>query len=75
LSFDFKEDVDEIELDLTLAHLWDDSAVGAIDKVMIKYHQQGTKVKLIGLNNESKQLVSALAVHDKPGGLEKAVSH
>ncbi|WLR49810.1 SulP family inorganic anion transporter [Bacillus tianshenii] len=74
-SFDYKEDIEEVDLDFTRAHLWDDSAVGAIDKVVIKYHQNGTKVNLIGLNQESNQLVDKLAVHNKPGGLNKAANH
>jgi high affinity sulfate transporter 1 len=74
-SFDFTEQVKEVTLDLTDAHLWDDSAVGAIDKVVIKYHQNGVKVTLIGLNEESNKLVNRLAVHNQPGGLDKAVGH
>lgn len=74
-SFNYNENVKEINLDLTQAHLWDDSAVGAIDKVVIKYHQNGVKVKLIGLNKESNKLIDKLAVHNKPGGLEKVVGH
>ncbi len=74
-SFNYNEDVNEVSIDLTQAHLWDDSAVGAIDKVVIKYHQNGIKVRLIGLNKESNKLVEKLAVHNKPGGLEKAVGH
>lgn len=74
-SFDFKENVKEIDLDLTHAHLWDDSAVGAIDKVVIKYHQNGVKVNLIGVNTESNQLLEKIAVHNKPGGLNKVANH
>jgi high affinity sulfate transporter 1 len=74
-SFNYNEDVNEVTIDLTQAHLWDDSAVGAIDKVVIKYHQNGIKVQLIGLNKESNKLIEKLAVHNKPGGLEKAVGH
>lgn len=74
-SFNYNEDVNEVSIDLTQAHLWDDSAVGAIDKVIIKYHQNGIKVQLIGLNKESNKLIEKLAVHNKPGGLEKAVGH
>ncbi|MCC3355366.1 SulP family inorganic anion transporter [Bacillus sp. REN16] len=72
-SFDFKEDVKEIDLDLSKAHLWDDSAVGAIDKIVLKYHQNGTKVNIKGLNTESNQLVEKLAVYKTQEGLEKAV--
>jgi high affinity sulfate transporter 1 len=74
-SFNYNEVVNEVSIDLTQAHLWDDSAVGAIDKVVIKYHQNGIKVQLIGLNKESNKLIEKLAVHNKPGGLEKAVGH
>jgi high affinity sulfate transporter 1 len=74
-SFNYNEDVEEVTLDLTQTHLWDDSAVGAVDKVVIKYHQNGIKVQLKGLNKESNKLIEKLAVHNKPGGLEKAVGH
>jgi high affinity sulfate transporter 1 len=74
-SFDYNEDVKDVTIDLTQAHLWDDSAVGAIDKVILKYHQNGIKVQLIGLNKESNKLLEKLAVHNKTGSLEKAVGH
>jgi SulP family sulfate permease len=74
-NFNFSENVKEVTLDLTNAHLWDDSAVGAIDKVVIKYHQNGVKVHLIGLNTESDKLIEKLAIHNKPGGLDKVVNH
>jgi SulP family sulfate permease len=74
-SFHYNEDVKDVTIDLTQAHLWDDSAVGAIDKVIMKYHQNGIKVHLSGLNKESNKLIEKLAVHNKPGSLEKAVGH
>jgi MFS superfamily sulfate permease-like transporter len=74
-SFDFTEDVKEVTLDLTNTHLWDDSAVSAIDKIVLKYHQNGVKVNLTGLNAESNKLMDKLAIHNKPGGLDKVVNH
>jgi SulP family sulfate permease len=74
-SFEYKEDVSEIDLDFSNAHLWDDSAVGAIDKIVIKYHQNGIKVNLKGLNSESNKLIEKLAVHKTAGGLEKIANH
>jgi len=74
-SFDYKEDVKEVDLDLTNAHLWDDSAVGAIDKIVLKYHQNGVKVNLIGVNTESNKLLEKISVHNKPGGLSKVTNH
>ncbi|KAA9021749.1 SulP family inorganic anion transporter [Niallia endozanthoxylica] len=74
-AFDFKENVKEIDLDFSQAHLWDDSAVGAIDKIIMKYDQNGVKVNLIGLNKESNQLLTKLAITHKPDGVNKAVNH
>ncbi len=73
--FNFNENVKDVTIDLSQAHLWDDSAVGAIDKVILKYHQNSIKVQLIGLNKESNKLLEKLATHNKPGGLKKAVGH
>ncbi|MFP7298048.1 SulP family inorganic anion transporter [Neobacillus niacini] len=74
-SFNYSDSVKEVAVDLTQAHLWDDSAVGAIDKVIMKYHQNGINVQLIGLNKESNKLLEKLALHNKPDGLKKAVGH
>ena len=74
-SFDYKEDVKEVEIDLSNAHLWDDSAVGAIDKVVMKYRQNAVKVTLKGLNTESNKLINKIGIQNKPGGLEKVSGH
>jgi SulP family sulfate permease len=64
-SFDFKEGIQEVVIDFSHAHLWDDSAVGAIDKIVLKFKQNGTNVSIIGLNKDSSTLVKKLAVYDK----------
>ncbi|WP_047984670.1 SulP family inorganic anion transporter [Ornithinibacillus californiensis] len=74
-SFNYKENVEVVKLDLTNAHIWDDSGVGAIDKVVQKYHQNGIKVDVVGLNDESNKLVDKLANYNKPGGLENVSGH
>jgi MFS superfamily sulfate permease-like transporter len=74
-SFNFNENVKEITLDFQNAHLWDDSAVGAIDKVVMKYEQNGVSVHIIGLNKDSNKLLDKLSEHNKPGSLNKAVGH
>ncbi|WP_299095457.1 SulP family inorganic anion transporter [uncultured Metabacillus sp.] len=64
-SFDFKEDIQHVVIDFSQAHLWDDSAVGAIDKIVFKFKQNGTDVRIVGLNKDSLTLVKKLAVYDK----------
>ncbi len=66
-SFDVKENARKVEIDFTQAHVWDDSAVAAIDKIVIKYRENNTEVKILGLNEPSSSLVKRLAIHDKPG--------
>ncbi|MBM7659991.1 SulP family sulfate permease [Bacillus mesophilus] len=65
--FDFKEEVQKVEIDFSQAHVWDDSAVAAIDKIVIKFRENNSTVTIIGLNEPSSSLVERLAVHDKPG--------
>ncbi|MFC0238721.1 SulP family inorganic anion transporter [Fictibacillus phosphorivorans] len=64
-QFDFLEDVELVTIDLSQSHVWDDSAVGAIDKVILKYRQNGTEVQITGLNASSQSLIKKLAIHDK----------
>lgn len=68
-SFDFKDDVKEVEIDFSRGHLWDDSAIGAIDKVEMKYEQNGVIVVLTGMDKESSLLMK------KIGGLSKNSGH
>ena len=67
--FDFAEDVDRVVLDLTRAHVWDASAVGAIDKAVLRYRARGVEMYVRGLNRQSSALVERVAVHDKPGAV------
>jgi sulfate permease, SulP family len=74
-AFDFKEVLEHVTIDLTHAHFWDLSAVGALDKVVLKFRREGAAVELLGLNEASASIVDRLAVHDKPDALELMVKH
>lgn len=74
-SFDFKEVVQQVAIDVSAAHFWDLSAVGALDKVVMKLRREGTAVELIGLNEASATIVDRLAVYDKPNALELMFKH
>ncbi|WP_181347972.1 SulP family inorganic anion transporter [Thalassobacillus sp. CUG 92003] len=68
-EIEFKDSVDEVEIDLSDSHLWDDSAIGALDNVESKFLQNGIQVKFIGLNGESSRLLNRL------GGVSKNSGH
>lgn len=74
-EFDFKETLNQVTIDLTRAHFWDYSAVGALDKVVLKFQVQGTEVEILGLNEASATIVERLGVYHKPGALELVGSH
>ncbi len=63
-SFDFTLKNTNIIIDFSNTNVWDDSAVGAIDKVVIKFYENNNKVTIQGLNSSSKKLVERLAIYN-----------
>ncbi|WP_394672184.1 SulP family inorganic anion transporter [Limnobacter sp.] len=74
-SFDYKEVIDEVTIDVSRAHFWDITAVSALDKVVIKFKREGTEVEVIGMNEASRTLVDKFAIHDKDDALERMGAH
>ncbi|MET1753998.1 SulP family inorganic anion transporter [Novosphingobium sp. RD2P27] len=66
-AFDFKEVLDRVVIDVSQAHFWDISAVGTLDKAILKFRREGIEVEVIGLNEASASMVDRFAIHDKPG--------
>ena len=65
--FDFGEALDGVVLELTHAHLWDGTAVDAVDRIVLKFGKRGVPVVIQGLNEDSAGLMGKLAVHDRAG--------
>lgn len=63
-AFDFSVRDEKIIIDFSTTHVWDDSGVGAIDKVVLKYYENKNEVKIVGLNATSQQLVDKLAIYN-----------
>lgn len=74
-SFDYETQVKEVKIDLSQTKLWDESAVAAIDKVVLKFHKNGTSVQLIGASKNCHKLLEEVALHNKEGGLEALSAH
>ncbi len=74
-SFDFKEALEKVRIDVSGAHIWDLTGVGALDTVVLKLRREGTEVELIGMNEASATLVDKLGIHDKPGAFERLMGH
>ena len=72
-AFDFREALDDVTIDLSRAHFWDISAVGALDKTVIKFRRSGTRVEVIGLNEASETIIDRFGCYDKPEELDKVL--
>lgn len=55
--FDLRDTARTVRIDLTAAHLWDVTAVGALEEVVSKMRRHGITVDVIGLNDASAILV------------------
>ncbi len=74
-SFDFREALERVQIDVGRAHFWDLSAVGALDTVVVKFRREGTEVEILGMNEASATLVDRLGVHEKPDAVERLMGH
>ena len=73
--FDQDETPRRVTIDLTDAHFWDISAIGALDKVVLKFRKLGADVTVIGLNAASATMVDRFGRHDKDEGAGSATAH
>ncbi len=74
-SFDFKDDVDKVSIDLSKAHFWDITAVRALDKVVVDFRREGIEVEVIGMNQATATIVDKHGVHNDRDAAEKLMGH
>ena len=73
-AFDFDEPVKTVIIDLTKAHLWDITAVGALDKAVMKFRKAEKEVEVLGFNEASADMIDRFALHDKETRLAASAS-
>ena len=64
-AINLTEPLDRLVIDVGAAHFWDISAVGALDRVVLKARRHGLTVDVVGLNAASTTMVERFAQHDK----------
>ena len=55
-----------VSIDVSDAHFWDITAIGALDDIVLKLRRHGANVDVIGLNEASATMVERLGTHNKP---------
>lgn len=73
-SFDTREALKSVIINLRQAHFWDITAVNALDRVVLKFRHEGVNVDVDGLNEASKTLMDRFAAHDKGGATDAVLS-
>lgn len=63
-GIDLHEPIKKVDIDFSEAHIWDLTAVEAIETVYSKLTAKGVKVRLTGLNKNSRRIIVQLA--DEP---------
>jgi SulP family sulfate permease len=53
-AFDYAGDPPKVVIDMSRAHVWDTSAVAALDAIETRYDRHGISVEIIGLNERSE---------------------
>ncbi|KAA2214632.1 SulP family inorganic anion transporter [Teichococcus oryzae] len=66
-SFDLRDTAKRVRIDLTAAHLWDVTAVGALEGVVTRLRRRGAEVEVIGMNAASAVLVDRLGPQIQAG--------
>ncbi|WP_433618833.1 SulP family inorganic anion transporter [Paenibacillus cellulositrophicus] len=60
--FHYQEDPEQIAIDFSHSHVWDQSGVNAVSKVLAKYEALDKKVAVRGLNPESQRIIDKIGV-------------
>jgi SulP family sulfate permease len=66
-AFRAEDTAPRVVIDVSAAHFWDISGVGALDKIVARLRRDGREVEVIGYNRASADLVDRFALHDKTG--------
>ena len=56
-AFDLRDTAATVRIDLAAAHLWDVTAVAALQSVTTRMRRHGTRTEIVGLNEASATLV------------------
>ena len=65
-GFDVHDHPSQITIDMSAAHIWDQSGVGALNQLIRKLQQGGSQVEVVGLNKESLDLFERIG--SQPAG-------
>jgi sulfate permease, SulP family len=72
-AFDYSDVPARVRIDVSAAHFWDITAIGALDDIVHKLRRHGAQVEVIGLNQASATMVKRFGTHHKADARPKPV--
>lgn len=63
-----------LRIDLTASHIWDVSAIAALDSLTTRLAAKGTHVELIGLNDQSSEMIDRFSTSERQIAREPLLS-
>ena len=66
-AFQGEDSATKVLIDVTAAHFWDISGVGALDKIVARLRRDSREVEVVGYNRASADIIDRFALHDKTG--------
>jgi SulP family sulfate permease len=64
-AVDYQDVPARVRIDVSAAHFWDISAIGALDDIVLKLRRHGAEVEVIGLNKASETMVEKFGTHHR----------
>ena len=64
-AFDYSDVPRCVRIDVSEAHFWDITAIGALDAIVLKLRRHGATVEVIGLNKASATMVERFGTHHR----------
>jgi SulP family sulfate permease len=55
MQFNYADDPQNVIIDLSEAQIYDSSTVAALDAIVLKYHNKGKNVRIVGMNEPSQK--------------------
>jgi SulP family sulfate permease len=65
-AFNYQDVPRRVIIDVSGAHFWDITAIGALDDIVLKLRRHGAHVEVNGLNEASATMVERFGTHHKP---------
>jgi SulP family sulfate permease len=74
-AIDYQDVPEQVSIDVTQAHFWDVTAIGALDDIVLKLRRHNARVDVVGLNEASATMVEKFATHRVSEARQSKTAH